>query len=108
MQSLSAHDLLRVSEAGSGRPPLDRAVALLGAACPELTREELLQLSIGQRDARLLALRERTFGPKLGGFIECPSCSERLELEFTAAEIRAPEPEDAREIWEASVEQFAL
>ena len=51
---------------GQDQHPLDRALTLL-AACPELTRDELAALSVGQRGglARLLTLRERTFGPAL-------------------------------------------
>jgi hypothetical protein len=67
-----------------GRPVL----VLLEAACTERTREELEALAIGERDARLLELRELTFGPQITGIATCPSCNERLELQFTAAEIR--------------------
>lgn len=64
MSPLAAHGLLKVWEVGQDQHPLDRALTLL-AACPELTRDELAALSVGQRDARLLTLRERTSGPAL-------------------------------------------
>src|SRR5215204_6554358 len=88
MRSLSAYDLLRVWEAGEDQHPLDRALTLLAAACPELTWDELAALSVGQRDARLLALRERTSGPRLNGFAECPQCLERLEFDVAVADLR--------------------
>ncbi len=97
MRSLSAHDLLGVWEVGEDQHPLDRALTILAAACPELTWDELAALSIGQRDARLLALRERTYGPKLEGFVGCPKCSESLEFDVTVADLRAAAEPDAGE-----------
>lgn len=93
MRPLSAYDLLRVWEVGEDQHPLDRALILLAAVCPELTWDELVALSIGQRDARLLTLRELTSGPRLNGFIECPRCAERLEFDVPVADLRvAAEP----------------
>jgi hypothetical protein len=37
------------------------------------------ELSIGRRDASLLRLRERFFGPLLSNITDCPSCGERVE-----------------------------
>ncbi len=97
MRPLSAHDLLGVWEVGEDQHPLDRALTILAAACPELTWDELTTLSIGQRDARLLALRERTYGPRLDGFVECPKCSESLEFDVAVADLRAAAEPDAGE-----------
>ena len=102
MRPLSAYDLLTVWEAGEDQHPLYRALTLLAAACPELTWDELAALSIGQRDARLLTLRELTSGPRLNGFVECPRCAEPLEFDVAVADLRvAAEPsaeEEAREL----------
>jgi hypothetical protein len=49
----------------------------------------LLRLSIGQRDSRLLELRELTFGGVLECLILCPSCGDQLELSFSTAELLA-------------------
>ncbi|MGH7495331.1 MAG: phage baseplate protein [bacterium] len=70
------------------QPPVQRALLLLAAACPEASAEALAQLSIGRRDARLLTLREWTFGSQLLSLAACPKCSERLELSFNVADIR--------------------
>ncbi|MDQ3259154.1 MAG: hypothetical protein M3R15_35700, partial [Acidobacteriota bacterium] len=58
----------------------------------------LANLSIGRRDARLLTLREWTFGSTIVSVADCLKCGERLELEFDTSEIRtlsssAPAPE---------------
>ena len=57
---------------------------------PELGTETLALFSIGQRDARLLALRERIFGPTLASQSTCPECGESLEQTFTVDDIRVP------------------
>jgi hypothetical protein len=81
MHPLTASDVLAVWERGQGLHPVDRALILLAAAQPELSWEQLARLPIGQRDSLLLALHERTFGPRLASFAECPRCGEKLELD---------------------------
>ncbi len=88
MRALSSAELLDVWERGAALPPVQRAVALLAAGCPE-PPEALADWSVGRRDAGLLELRERTFGPRLAAVADCPGCGERLELAFDAEEIRA-------------------
>jgi hypothetical protein len=106
---LSAHDLLEVWEVGQDRHPLDRALTLLDAASPELAWEELVGLSVGARDARLLTLREQTFGPRLAGFVECPRCAEGLEFEAAVADLRAPPaPDPGEEAWELVAGDISL
>lgn len=89
MYPLAARDLIRVWEWGGERHPVDRALALLVLACPERAWEDLVALTIGQRDALLLTLRELTFGPRLDSFAECPECGEYLEFAINAGELRA-------------------
>lgn len=88
MRALFPSELLEVWERGLAQPPTKRALALLAAACFDTPLEELAQLSMGQRDARLLELREWTFGPQMAAMATCPGCSERLELNFNIADIR--------------------
>src|SRR6266704_2291503 len=77
MRTLSAADLLSVWERGRNREPVQQAIELLAAASPNLSREGLLRLRIGQRDAALLMLREATFGPQMRSVVECPCCNTR-------------------------------
>lgn len=88
MRPLSAPDMLKVWEKGQGQHHLDKALTLLLAAFPGMTRDKLAELSIGQRDSYLLALRELTFGPKLNCFAECPGCKGRLEFTVKTTDIR--------------------
>jgi len=92
MRPLSTHDILDVWEQGQGQPPWDRALIMLATAYPEMTRDELAALSIGQRDARLLTMREQTFGPRLTGLSECQACQGRLEFIVNVADIRVVSP----------------
>lgn len=87
MRALSASELLGTWEQGLSRPPFQRALTLLAAACPE-TADTLAEFSLGQRDACLLTLREWTFGPQLVSLAVCPNCGERLELTFDVADLR--------------------
>ena len=89
MRALTAPELLHVWEEGRGATPAGRATALLARACPEDSPETLRALPIGQRDARLLTLREWTFGPLFTSLARCPACGERLELSFSAGDVRA-------------------
>lgn len=89
MHSLSASELLRLWERGLPQHGVERALTLLGATNPEESPEALARLSIGARDARLLRLRERTFGPQLMSIAVCPQCSERLEFNLSVEEIMA-------------------
>lgn len=89
MQALSASKMLSVWERALGRTAPERALALLAAACPEMSAEELNALSVGRRDRLLIALRERTFGPRLTSLATCDACGESLELSFDCSDISA-------------------
>jgi len=88
MQPLSAPELLSVWESGLGQEPFERGLALLASATPSQKTEELAQLSVGQRDERLLTLREWTFGSQMACELHCPACGERLEMSIGVADIR--------------------
>jgi hypothetical protein len=94
MRPLSAPELLAAWERSLAEPPALRALVLLAAACPETPVEDLARESVGRRDARLLTLREWTFGPQLASLASCPVCGERLEMAFDVAEIRVPGAEE--------------
>jgi hypothetical protein len=87
MRALSAGELLDVWERGFNQSLVQRGIALLAAACPEISGEALARLSIGQRDIRLLTLQDWIFGSKLACLVECPKCSERLESTIDITDI---------------------
>jgi hypothetical protein len=89
MRVLSASDLLDVWERAAHAGPLQQALTLLAAACPDRKVAALADLTIGERDALLLRLREATFGPRLAGLMRCPSCGEKIEIAVTSADLDA-------------------
>lgn len=89
MAPLSVQDILRLWEAGGARCPADRALQILEAASPGVPAETLATLPVGLRDARLLEIREETFGPTLHGVSPCPRCAERAEFKLEIADLRA-------------------
>ena len=95
MRPLSAQDAPRVWERARGQHGVDRAITLLATACPDMTRHDLASLSLGQRDARLLTLRERTFGPQLDGLADCPNCEEQLQISLAVSDIRVAQENQA-------------
>ncbi len=90
MQPLGDKELLGLWEAGRAMPPVRRALAILAAGCLECSVEETERLPIGERDRRLVALREMTFGPNLNGLATCAHCGEQMEFNMNTREISSP------------------
>lgn len=103
MPALSAQDILRIWEAGTGQEPVRRALTILAAASPAIPRDELAGLTVGRRDAQLLALLEETFGSKLESVAACAHCGESMEFVLHADELRAQlapvDTDDGREVF---------
>src|ERR1051325_1179032 len=108
MRALSAAELLSVWELASHQSAGQRCLALLAACSADASPEELAQLSIGQSDARLLSLRERTFGPQLAAIATCPACGEALEFAVNVADIRSPPPAHTNAQFEIEREDYAV
>lgn len=81
--------LLDVWERGALRHPLDRGLLLLSMARPDDALDSLADVSIGERDRALLALRSALFGATLEAVVDCPACGTRLELAIDADELRS-------------------
>jgi hypothetical protein len=85
----SNSDLIALWERGTGEHPVNRALMLLAACSPSESQDELARLSIGTRDARLIEIYERLFGPSLDAFAHCPACNEPLEYMLSTQELTA-------------------
>lgn len=86
--SLDAASLLAAWECGAAQPPAARALSLLEAAGPQAGREQLAAMSIGERDAQLMALRERWIGTDVECLSRCTQCDELIELNFALTQLR--------------------
>lgn len=88
-----APNIVRTWEWGRDKHPVDRALFLLGQAYPDMDSATLTALTLGQRNRRLIRLREKTFGSTLNGFARCEKCGEALEFSLATGDILLPEPE---------------
>lgn len=95
MPALAPATLLDLRDAGARRDDFDRAQLVLEAAWPEQDRTSLARLPIGQRDARLFAVRRATFGVRLPCVVTCPRCGERAEFELGLADLLLAAPDEA-------------
>lgn len=92
MRDLSEQDILNIWEAGLRQHPVERAITILAQAEARFSRGDAMALSVGQRDARLIAIRENVFGSQFAGYAECPRCREPLEFTFSTDDIRVTAP----------------
>jgi hypothetical protein len=76
-----------VWELGQSRPPWFRALLLLAPLNPNRTLKEISALPLGTRNADLLALRERLFGPTLDAVATCPHCATTVEFRLTTSAL---------------------
>jgi hypothetical protein len=111
MRSLSAQRMLDVWERGLNQPPLQQALIMLVAAYPDISPVGIAELSIGQRDAALLRLREHLFGSRLVNTAICPACSEQIEWSNDIADVWASphkQPERSASVFELEVDGYRL
>jgi hypothetical protein len=81
---------------------------LLLAAGTGTSADALAQLSLGQRDARLLTLRELTFGPQLMSVSACPACGERMEATFNVADLHTAGEDEPPEVFQLHVNGYEI
>src|SRR4051812_41123700 len=91
MAGLSDLDIVTVWSVAQRVHPAARGAALLRAVAPDEPFDALARLPIGRRDARLLALRERWFGPTLDAVTSCPACGEQVEAEIPVEALKTEE-----------------
>lgn len=111
MYLLSANDIIKIWECGQNQHSLDRAITILSVGHPELTRDQLAFLSIGQRDRYLLDLHEKNFGSIFSCFSKCPNCKKSLEFKLLTSDLRSLQPTTSNgkeDSWELSEENIKL
>jgi hypothetical protein len=89
----STAELLHVWELGQSQTLPQRALLLLIASCVDVESETLEGISVGQRDALLLNLREQLFGRNMACLVVCPACGNRLEMSMQVPEIQVNKDE---------------
>lgn len=96
MAALRPATVLAAWEEGQSQAAVERALTMLGPAVPAERRDQLPDLSIGQRDALLLELRARCFGPVAPCVVRCPACAETLEFALELRDLRVAAPDEVR------------
>jgi hypothetical protein len=89
MRALSDENVIELWERGAARSPIDRALLLLACALPEAAASALADVSVTERDARILDLRMALFGEQFDGVADCPQCTESLEFHLHGPALRA-------------------
>jgi hypothetical protein len=84
----SASAMLAAWERGVHQGLAQRGLTLLCLAEPETELRLLAAMSVGDRDRRLLILRENLFGTGMTGLVSCPECREELEIELATTDLR--------------------
>ncbi len=90
--------MLGAWEHGVGQGAVQRGLTLLALADPAADPRALAAVNIGERDRRLLALRESCFGSRMTGLLSCPECHEELEIELATTALRVVAPESNADI----------
>jgi hypothetical protein len=110
MRPLTSTELLDLWQEGGRLLPIDRTLRLLAAASGNSSIREVARLSIGERDLRLLQLREWLFGTKLHNLANCPVCSSVSEWDTDLGNFRlqAFRDDDTERKYECEVDGFHL
>ncbi|MDH4273635.1 MAG: phage baseplate protein [Gammaproteobacteria bacterium] len=89
MRALKASELLRIWDEGQTCSAADRALQLLATIGVTADPRQLATLTIGQRDAYLLQLRQYTFGDVMQARTLCPHCKGPLEFALPVSQLLA-------------------
>jgi hypothetical protein len=103
-------ELLDIWQAGSHQPLIEKTLHLLGVSCGNDSIREMARLSIGERDLRLLQLREWIFGARLHNIVHCPRCAGLTEWDARLDDLRLQplRPDDGKKTFECSIDGYEL
>ena len=110
MRPLTASELLQIWENGWHHSALNNALYLLLKAYNAPNIQAVKQLSIGERDARLLELRTTLFGQRLINKAQCPKCAESVEWEMDAKDMQLQKPQlgASPKIFDIQIDGYAV
>ena len=75
--------LLELWERGYSLRSAERCVVLLAGCQNCIEDEDLLKLTIGEVERRLIVLRRDLFGDQAEVSVRCPECSQPLEMDVS-------------------------
>ena len=108
MRQVTTAAMLSAWEMGLTQRTARRTLTLLAKGNPEMTLEQLMKLSIGQRDGLLIELRESLFGSNVNSLSVCPHCHEQLEFTLELQSIRVLDSDAIKAPMKLSIENYML
>ena len=84
---LTNTSLLELWEYGHAATPFEYGNLLLMLDDARNDEDDILDLTLGERDRYLLDLRKRLFGSKINAESHCKECSEKQDMSFTIQDI---------------------
>ena len=92
-QRLNTSDFISLWEKGYGDHPLDRAVGLI-TALDDIDRNDVVALSVDERDRALFQICANLFGPEIRLFADCTECGAESQVDFSTGDVMALGSED--------------
>ncbi len=81
LNNISDKDLLSIWEFGLNHSLIETNLYLISCAYSEYNSHQIAFFSIGERDARLLHIREKLFGTVFQNTSNCTACGQKMEWE---------------------------
>ena len=112
LRALSGSDEETIGDASYWPSPAARVTALLTAVTMRIgtlapiDAEHIRALTVLDRDALLIALRQRLFGDRIQSTIVCPNadCGKRIDLDFRLSDLPVPDRSDDAQCYEFTVD----
>ncbi len=110
MNYFSDQDLLSVWEFGVHHSVIETSLFLLTYGYPSYNMNQIASFSIGERDARLLHIREKLFGTTLHNTSNCTACGQKMEWETDTAliKLQAISEEVKMELFDLSYKDYQI
>ena len=99
MRAWTATDILNIWEEGKSRDWIHRGLLLLAAWDGTKSTEAVSALTIGERDACLLEMRDQLFGPQLLCIAACPQCRQQLEFTLDIPDLKHQKADAAGDVF---------
>ena len=105
MNHFSDKELLSIWEFGVNHSVLETNLFLLSHAYPEFNLNQIMSLPIGERDARLLQIREHQFGTLFHNTSNCSACGQKMEWETPIDQLKLQKIKNEFEVESIELEE---
>lgn len=108
LRPLSAHDQIEFLDWDAARVSVASKVTTMLAKFGALPEPEAAHLTVGQREAILLQLRQATFGDRMACVLQCPEpeCSEKMDLDLMVRDLLMPQMDETSNVHEVTFDGY--